>query len=80
MAARVQRGAQMERRGKRRPKERRPNATSQPIPREGDAQRPVPHSQGWDWAPEREVVTGLPGNRLEDVLARCTALYRRGEK
>jgi hypothetical protein len=40
----------------------------QAIPR---AERPVPHPQGWDWAPECEEVVGPPGNRLEDVLARC---------
>lgn len=73
-------GAQMaERRGKGRPKGER-RQPPQPIDREGDAPRPVPHPRGWDWAPEREVVTGLPGNRLEDVLARCTALYRRGDQ
>jgi hypothetical protein len=28
--------------------------------------------QRWDWAPEREVVVGRTGNRLEDVLERVT--------
>jgi hypothetical protein len=41
-------------------------------------ERPRERPQRWDWAPEREVVVGRTGNRLEDVLARCRALYGRG--
>jgi hypothetical protein len=41
-------------------------------------ERPREQPQRWDWAPEREVVVGRTGNRLEDVLARCRALYGRG--
>ena len=63
----------------RRSRQRHKRRDDRPRPQRGVA-RPVPHPQGWDWAPEREVVTGLPGNRLEDVLARCTALYRRGDQ
>ena len=50
--------------------------------RRGPRAGPVPslrdeRSQRWDWVPEREVVVGRTGVRLEDVLARCTALYGR---
>jgi hypothetical protein len=41
---------------------------------------PSAEPQGaWQWAPEREVVTGRPGNSLSDVLARCKALYHKGD-
>jgi hypothetical protein len=35
-------------------------------------ERPREQPQRWDWAPEREVVVGRTGNRLEDVMERVT--------
>jgi|HubBroStandDraft_6_1064221.scaffolds.fasta_scaffold1309316_2 hypothetical protein len=38
------------------PRHRRERA-AQPIPR---PERPVQHPEGWDWAPEVELVVGVP--------------------
>jgi hypothetical protein len=46
------------------PRPQRRERVAQPIPS---------RARGWDWKPECEEVVGPPGNRLEDVLARCTA-------
>jgi hypothetical protein len=45
-----------QRRAAPRPPRRLPQR-KQPIPR---AERPVAHPQGWDWAPEIELVVGVP--------------------
>jgi hypothetical protein len=56
-------------------------APSRPLDMKRRPERvPTAEPQGiWEWAPEREVVTGRPGNSLSDVLDRCKALYHKGD-
>lgn len=44
---------------------------ARPARRSERVAQPIPKGDQFDWAPEREEVVGPPGNRLQDVLARC---------
>ena len=66
MAARVQRGDAV-RRGKRRPKERRPNATSQPTPEF------APDSFPWRVG---ELIVGVPRRHAADKAEKAERLLK----